>query len=150
MSVQSVQSRWTIRGATFALWALAAASMGYWGLKLAQPVGASAAVPPSTRGVAAADPAAIARLLGAGPQLLAAAPLASLSSRFSLVGVVAAQSHRGAALIAVDGKPARPFRVGSAVDEGLLLQSVDARRAVLAARADGSPVLTLELPPIKR
>ncbi|MEP6790703.1 MAG: type II secretion system protein N [Ramlibacter sp.] len=138
-----------MRGTTFALWALAAASLGYWALKLGA-AGMPAAVAPSIRGASTVDPAAVARLLGAAPQLMAATPVASLNSRFSLVGVVAAHSRRGAALIAVDGKPARPFRVGSAVDEGLLLQSVEGRRAVLAASAGGPAVLTLELPPLKR
>jgi general secretion pathway protein C len=96
------------------------------------------------------DPAAVARLLGAGPVTAAAATSASLASRFALVGVVADRSHKGAALIAVDGKPAKPFRVGAAVDEGLVLQSVESRRAVLAADTDGPPVLTLDLPPIRR
>jgi general secretion pathway protein C len=74
-----------------------------------------------------------------------AAPVASLSSRFVLTGVVADQSHSGAALIAVDGKPPKPFRVGANVDENLVLQSVDSRSAVLGS--GGAPVLTLELPP---
>lgn len=100
---------------------------------------------------APADPAAMARLLGANP--IAASPAAaatvSLASRFSLLGVVAARSHRGAALIAVDGKLPRPFRVGSSIDDGLLLQSVQGRSAVLAATVGGPAVLTLELPPVK-
>jgi len=146
--VSNLQSRWAVAGATFLLWALVAASAVYWGLKFT----ANAAVVPvatAVRAPAPADPAAVARLLGASPAA-AAAPVASLSSRFALVGVVASQSHRGAALIAIDGKPAKPFRVGAAVDEGLVLQSVEARRAVLAASAQGPAVLTLELPPLRR
>jgi general secretion pathway protein C len=72
--------------------------------------------------------------------------VASLSSRFTLMGVVASRSNKGAALIAVDGRPAKPFRVGAAIDEGLVLQSVEARRATLAASPEGPAVLTLELP----
>jgi general secretion pathway protein C len=66
------------------------------------------------------------------------------------VGVVSDRSQQGAALIVVDGKPARPYRVGSQVDEGLVLQSVQARRAVLASSANGPAVLTLELPAAQR
>lgn len=139
-----------MRGGTFVLWAAVAASLAWWGLKLAAPSGPSASVAPQVRTAGPADPAAVARLLGAGPQTTAAAPVASLNSRFSLVGVVAGRSHGGAALIAVDGKPPRPFRVGSAVDEGLLLQSVEGRRAVLASSAGGPAVLTLEMPPVRR
>ena len=146
----SVQSRWAVRGSTLVLWILAAGSSVYWGLKIA-PAASSTAIAAPTRLPAPPDPAAMARLLGANPVAASPAGAAvSLASRFSLLGVVAAPSQRGAALIAVDGKPARPFRVGAAVDDGLLLQSVQARRAVLAATAGGPAVLTLDLPPIKR
>ena len=132
-------------GATFALWALVAASAVYWSLKFTARPGAAPMAPPAIHAPAPADPVAMARLLGASPA--AAAPVPSLASRFALVGVVANRSRKGAALIAVDGKPAKPFRVGATVDEGLMLQAVENRRATLAASADGPPVLTLDLPP---
>jgi general secretion pathway protein C len=144
----SLPSRWTVRGATFALWLLAAGSSAVWGLKLSTRPSGAAVAPAAARAAAPVDPAAIARLLGAGASASAAAPVPTLASRFQLVGVVAgASSGGGAALIAVDGKPARPFRVGAAVEAGLVLQSVQGRRAVLAAAADAPPALTLELPP---
>lgn len=142
-------SRWTVQGLTFLLWGLAAAAAVYWGLKLGSGSAAPVAAAVSARGTLVPDPAAISRLLGSGPGP-AAAPVPSLASRFSLVGVAAGRSRSGVALISVDGKPARPFRVGSTVDEGLLLQAVDGRRAVLAASLLGPPVLTLELPPLRR
>ncbi|MDP3761725.1 MAG: type II secretion system protein N [Ramlibacter sp.] len=148
--VSNLQSRWTVAGATFVLWALVAASAVYWGLKFTTPSGGPVAAAPALRAAAPADPAAIARLLGASPAAAAAAPVASLSSRFALLGVVANRSHGGAALIAVDGRPAKPFRVGAAIDEGLILQSVEARRATIAASQDGPPVLTLELPAVRK
>lgn len=143
---------WTVRGATFALWGLVGLAAVFWGLQLAggnAPVNAPVAPP---RAVGAVDPGAIARLLGSEPAL-AAGPVAvaSLASRFQLVGVVAGEhSGGGAAVIAVDGRPARPYRVGTVIDEGLVLQSVQGRRATLAARRDGPPLLTLELPPLKK
>jgi general secretion pathway protein C len=144
--VSKLQSRWAVAGSTFLLWLLVAASAVYWGLKLAGS-GDAVAAPAALRAPPAADPVAVARLLGSSPQAAAAAPVASLSSRFVLVGVVAGPGRAGTALIAVDGKPAKPFPVGAAVDEqGLLLQSVDPRRAVLAAGMEGPPALTLELP----
>jgi general secretion pathway protein C len=144
--VSNLQSKWTVAGATFALWALVAASAVYWGLKFTTPSGPAAGPALAARAPAPADPAAVARLLGAGPVSAAAAPVASLSSRFTLMGVVASRSNKGAALIAVDGRPAKPFRVGAAIDESLMLQSVEARRATLAASPEGPAVLTLELP----
>ncbi len=145
----SVQGRLAVRGATLLLWFLAAGSCVYWGLKIA-PAGARSAVLAPARAPAAADPAAIARLLGASPAATPTTVTASLASRFSLLGVVAERSHDGAALIAVDGKPPRPYRVGAAVDDTLVLQSVQPRRAVLSNGVGGPAVVTLELPPIKR
>jgi general secretion pathway protein C len=70
--------------------------------------------------------------------------MSHVPSRLVLIGVVAGASG-GTALIAVDGKPAKPFRVGRQVEEGLMLQSVAKRQAVLAASVNGPAVLTLEL-----
>jgi general secretion pathway protein C len=142
---------WTVRGATFALWALAAASAVYWGLRVGggQP---GVAVPmPAPRQVAAGDPAAIARLLGSTPAATVSMPIPTLASRFQLVGVAAgANSGGGGAVISVDGKPARSYRVGAAIEEGVMLQSVRGRQAVLAAQAGGAPLVTLELPPLRQ
>ncbi len=140
-------SNWTVRGVTFALWAAAAASAAYWGLKAG---GAGAVVTGPAAAMRAplqADPAAVARLLGqAAPTGAVAAAAPPLASRFQLMGVVADNAQRGAALIAVDGRPAKPYRVGASVDDGLVLQSVRGRQAVLAASAQGPAVVTLELP----
>ena len=143
--VNNLPSSWTVRGATLVLWAAAAASAAYWGMKLtAAP--AAGPLPAALRPTPSADPAAVARLLGysQAPTVAMAAP--SAASRFSLTGVVAGASGAGAALIAVDGKPARPFRVGATLDDGLVLQSVQGRRALLGPQRDGPATLTLELP----
>lgn len=132
------------------VWAAAAASAAYWGLKLSSSSGPGVVAPLATRQGATGDPMAVARLLGHNPSATPAAgpapAAAPAGSRFALLGVVAGRSQQGAALIAVDGRPARPYRVGSRVDEGLVLQSVQSRRAVLAASMDGPAVVTLELP----
>jgi general secretion pathway protein C len=138
---------WTVRGATFALWALAAASAAYWGMKFSARSSAATAQSVPARSAAPVDPQAVARLLGAHPMAAtAAAPVATLASRFALIGVAAQGSGHGAALVSVDGKPAKPYRVGAQLDEGIVLQSVKGRKAVLASAASGQPVLTLELP----
>ena len=97
----------------------------------------------------APDAQAMARLLGvpAAGAAAARAPAASLTSRFALIGVLAGRSSGGgAALIAVDGQPAKPFRVGAVVDEGLVLQSLHPRQARLGASVDGPATLTLDMP----
>ena len=138
-----------VKGVTFGVWALAAASAVFWGLKLSSGAATAPVAAPALRQAGPGDPAAVARLLGqtAAPAPVGtAAPAAPpLASRFSLLGVVADRSRQGAALIAVEGRAARPYRVGSHVGEGLVLQSVQPRRAVLAASMDGPAVVTLEL-----
>ncbi|MDE2607105.1 MAG: general secretion pathway protein C [Burkholderiales bacterium] len=145
----SSSAAWTARGTAFLLWALAAASAAFWALRLGGggPVTSLPAEPP--RPVASVDPAALARLLGGVPSASAPAAAApSLASRFRLLGVVAGvRSGEGAAVIAVDGKPPRPYRVGATIDEGVVLQSVRGRQAVLGAPgAGGQALVTLELP----
>jgi general secretion pathway protein C len=148
--VSNSGDRLTVALTTFVVWALVAGSAAYWGLKLGSPPGGSA-VAVAQRANAPVDPAAVARVLGASPSMATATPTPTAASRFALVGVVASASHQGAALISIDGKPPKPFRVGAALDEGVVLQSVDARRAVLASGANGPVVATLELPlPIRK
>ena len=142
------QSIWWPRIATFCLAALAAGSVLFWGLRLQQPSHAQGLVQSAVPAPVQADPQSIARLLGAG--LAPASVVApSAASRYALTGVVAGQ-RGGAALISVDGKTARPYRVGSRVDEGLVLQSVSGRRAALAASAAGPAAFTLEMAPLKK
>jgi general secretion pathway protein C len=145
-SLPSPARRWAIRGTSFTVWALAAGSAVFWGLRLSQP-----AVPPAVevagQAAVAADPALLARFLGApNGQAPAVAGGAALAGRFSLVGVVADGHRWGAALIAIDGKPARPYRVGAQLEDGVTLLSVEQRRAVLGPSPEAPPSLTLDLP----
>ncbi len=89
---------------------------------------------------------AVARLLGVLPETRTAPVAPEAASRFALAGVVADPSRRGAALISIDGKPPRPFRVGSTVGESYVLQAVGLRSATIGMRADGPAAFTLQLP----
>jgi general secretion pathway protein C len=143
--VSNPGNRWAVAGSTFVVWGVVAASAVYWGMKLSS-ASTPANVAPAVRTSPPPDTAAIARLLGATPAGQSAAPVASLSSRFQLLGVVAGPDGGGAALLAVDGKPARPYRVGAPVDENLVLQSVHPKRVTLASSLQGAAAVTLELP----
>ena len=135
----------------FVIWTAVAASAMFWALRL----GASSPAAPAHTvvvGAAAAPRGDLTRLLGAAPvSEVAGAPVvleSALASRFKLLGVAAPRrggDRNGLALIAVDGKPARSFAVGAAVDGEMLLQSVHARGAQLGARGAAAQV-TLELP----
>lgn len=133
--------------AALLVWALAAGSIVYWLLRLGEraplPTVAVAGTADPAAGV---DPAAVARALGA-TQATASAPGATdVASRLALKGVLT-HGAGGAALIAVDGQPARPLRVGASLpglEGGWVLQSVAPHAVVLAA---GGREARLELPP---
>ena len=138
---------WTVRLATLALWALAGAGALFWALALPRPLAALA--PVAQEPGAALDTPAVARLLGAGAlaPLTAAAPGPAPASRFVLQGVLAGQaSGGGAALISVDGQPARPYRVGAALEAGLVVQSLSRRAVHLGPQVAGAATLVLQMP----
>ena len=154
-----MQRIWTIRLVTLLLWLLALGSAVYWALKF---VGMTAApayavvvgAAPSTM-LRAADSTAVARALGGGlvPANSAASSPASgaasgiTASRFVLTGIVDGKSPQAdIALIAIDGKPAKPYRLGGVLEAGVVLQSVSGRKAVIGP-ADGAAGVGLELPP---
>jgi len=135
---------------TLAVWALAAGSVVYWGLRLVGHGAEGRLAPPvAVAPSVTVDAQRVARVLGAVAPAADASSPASMSSRFALLGVVAGAPGGGSALIALDGQPARPYRVGHAVDDGLVLRSVGARQAILAATQEGPAVLTLEMPALK-
>ena len=139
---------WGTRLATLLLAALAALSGTYWALKSTHANSVSSAAPAA--GFAGLDPQALARALGGGGAVAPAGAPVAPSTAYVLVGVLADRQHGGAALISVDGKAAKPYRVGAPVDGNLVLQSVVGRRAVLAAAVDGPAQMTLELPPLSK
>lgn len=143
------------RFAAFLVWALVAASVVFWGLRLLVRAPAAPAHSIAMAGTSAAN-ADLTRLLGAAPVAApAAAPLApDAAARFKLHGVMApkakpdaAPSGQGVALISVDGKPPRAFAIGSRLDSSFVLQSVSLRSASIGP-ADGAGSVKLEIPPL--
>lgn len=146
-----VIANWSTKAVTFALALLAALSGTYWVLKSTQTNSVATATVVATPGTASLDPQAVARALGGGiAVLLPGSDKTAVQTAYVLVGVIAGGAQGGAALIAVDGKPPKPFRVGAVVDANLVLQSVGARRATLAVGSDGVGQITLELPPLSK
>lgn len=151
--------RWLPRLFALLAGAALAGSVVFWVLRLStprEPVVPPAAGEAATQAVPA-DAARLAALLGGGSGggtgggtgAAAAADepaAAALAGRFVITGVVAGPPAQGVALIAVDGKPARPYLEGAEIEAGVVLQSVAPRKAVLAASHQGPPLLTLELP----
>ena len=139
-------SPWPVRLITFALWALAAAGVVFWGLRLSIPAPQQAA-PAMPVPMSAPDTQAIARLLGALPSGATPTVLQpAAASRYTLVGVLAGRDGvSGAALIAVTGQPAKPFRIGSVVDDNLVLQALGKHEARLGPSVQGPSALVLEM-----
>ena len=143
-AVLSASSRVWLPAAALLVWAAVAFSAVAWGLRWsAMGAGESPTASPA-QALPTVETAAAARSLGAAPMQAASTP--SLASRFQLQGVLAGNASQGAALIAVDGKPAKPYRVGAMVAEGWVLQAVQGRRVSLGATLDGPQMLSLELP----
>jgi general secretion pathway protein C len=157
-----LRSRW-ITIATFLIWLLAAASGVFWVLQFvkgpASPLSAAVAAP--SLGSAAVDAQALAKGLGGGyvaprdtpgdtaSNAAPPAPSVFQAARFVLTGVIVSKStNPSVALIAVDGKPPRPYRVGTTLADGIVLHSVSAGKAMLSASMEAAPGLTLELPQI--
>lgn len=142
------------RLSAFLVWALVAAGVAFWALRLTvRPAPLPMHVQPvDARVIAAGD---FTRMFGAAAVVENAAPAAvAESSRFKLLGVLApvtreagaTPSEGGVALIAVDGKPARPYRVGAALDDGLVLLALNRRSASIGPMG-GAASIVLELPP---
>ncbi|WP_228778625.1 MULTISPECIES: general secretion pathway protein C [unclassified Polaromonas] len=132
-----------MRAITVMVWTLAAGSGLYWGVRFSSGHGSTTSAPQDAAPTVI-DPRALARILGATEPN--AEPQATLSSRFVLQGVIAGAPGGGAALIAIDGNPPKPFRVGSVVEEGLVLKSATARQVMLSATRDGPALVILDMP----
>lgn len=115
-------------------------------------MGSSRVVPPADRvaspGFVLDDPSQqvkLVRLLGgSGLPKVAVAP--SVSERFTLAGVISSFEGQGAALISVDGQPARPFAIGMQIVSGYVLKAVGRREAMLAENVRSPAAIILSLP----
>jgi general secretion pathway protein C len=145
LSRWQLSSRAVLAISTALVWATTAYSMVGWFLRdNPASLGVSTPVDSEQTLKDELDGQAVARALGAQAQVAQAAP--TLASRFQLVGVLDSDAALGVALISVDGKPAKPFRIGKSVAEGLVVQSTQAKRVQLGATVDGPSTLSLELP----
>ncbi|MDO8767429.1 MAG: hypothetical protein Q7K57_01720 [Burkholderiaceae bacterium] len=127
------------------MWLLAVLCGAYWVLKFAsvKPVSAnSAAVAPAV----VVDSTAVAKLLGATNSIAGQPGIMPASSNYALFGLAVTGSGTGVALIATDGKPAKPYRVGSNVADNWVLKSVSRTEAILASAMNAPDGMKLELP----
>lgn len=127
--------------------------MVYWVLRVVgiseTPITASAVTEP-VPSISVAD---LAKALGPAtvapiePQAITIQPSApDPGARMRLVGVVAGRASGGVALISIDGQAAKPYRVGSQIDDGYRLTKVAKRSATLSPVQSAGAAFTLELP----
>lgn len=131
-------------------WGVAGWLAAAWGWRLwgqAQGV-APAAPPPSSAPVAQAE--TMARALGGGEGLAATPPpapaaVAATGAAWRLLGLVADGGGRGAALLATDGQPAKPYRAGAALPDGWRVQRIE-RDGVWLSPPQGGEAVRLPAP----
>ena len=125
------------------LWCAAALGAGYWfwhfpatsaSLSVSAPWAPNEAAEPATR--------QLPRVLGVS---VAAVTADTDAPRVQLVGVIASLSGQGSALIALDGQAPKPYRVGQAVGEGLVLQRLSPQRAQLGSSLSGPTLRDISL-----
>lgn len=141
-----ISTSWSLRLITLAVWLVAVLCGAYWAMKFVtvKPVTAnSAAIAPAI----VVDSTAVAKLLGATNSVAGQAVITPASSNYALFGLAMTRSGSGVALIATDGKPAKPYRVGSKIADDWVLKSVSRTGVVLAASVSAPDGMKLELPP---
>lgn len=136
---------WSLRLITLAVWLVAVLCGAYWALKFVtvKPISANAA---ALTPAIVVDSSAVAKLLGAIDNVAGKATITPASSNYALFGLAMTSGGHGVALIATDGKPAKPYRVGSKVADDLVLKSVSRTEAILATSLSAADGMKLELP----
>ena len=148
-----MRGKWLVRILTLAVWSTLGLSLSFWTLKLTSATTPSVSVSPIASTSPSAAPADLARAfgppnpVGTAPQAAAAvASTPAAGARFTLVGVVATPAQSGVALISIESKPARPYPVGSRIEDAYTVKSVGPRWAKLVPASKASSTITLDLP----
>ena len=139
-----------IRWLAFAICASVGIGLFFWGTKFFVPGARSSAdAGVTTSALVPLGDLPPSRVVDPPPDPAPAAVLAPENSRFQLVGVIAPGDSnlgaQGAALVAIDGKPAQVFKVGDMLESDWILQAIQARSVSIRPRA-GTASILLDLP----
>jgi general secretion pathway protein C len=126
------------------VWGAVGLSLAYWGLALWGAV-SEQAVPVMPERSESPDSQQVARALGAGASQATTASVPS-PARHALIGLATDAAGRGVALIRTDDSPARSYRVGATLPDGMVLLALGPREAGLGTSAEGPVSVRLELP----
>jgi general secretion pathway protein C len=144
-ALKSGSNSWTLRLFTLLIWLLVGLCAAYWAFKFATTKTIEATATPAAPTVVV-DSKAIGRLLGATDNIAVKAMNTPANTKFVLFGLANSAGGQGYALIALDGKPAKPYRVGSLVADDLVLKSISKTGVLLATSLKAPDGVTLELP----
>ncbi len=130
------------------LWLAAGLSAGYWVL---QAWGRSPVTPLASASLSlpVVETSSVSQALGAtsAPTLTDDSAPVVVATRYDLIGVVSDRRQQGAALIAVDGQPPKPYPVGAELEGGgMFLQSVNGRTVRLGPSMAAPHSMELTLP----
>jgi len=134
-----------LRVTSLLVWAVVAYSAVVFALQWGDGVPVEAVVAGSEQKQVSPDVDALAVSKALGGAAVQSAS-ASLASRFVLVGVMDGGPSQGVALISVNGKPAKPYRVGQTVSDGFVLVGTGPKKAELGPHLGAAATLLLELP----
>jgi general secretion pathway protein C len=144
-ALKSGSNSWTLRLFTLLIWLFVGLCAAYWAFKFATTKTIEATATPAAPTVVV-DSKAIGRLLGAADNIAVKAINTPANTKFVLFGLASSAGGQGYALIALDGKPAKPYRVGSLVADDLVLKSISKTGVLLATSLKAPDGVTLELP----
>ena len=130
---------------TVLLFAALCAIVAAWALALLAPRPPVAPAGAVAESQGPADLSAAGQLFGGAPQAVAIDAAPAVPSNIQVAGVLAT-TGRGVALLAVDGRPAKPFAVGETVADGLRVRAVTGDAVELERSGAGAP-LRLPAPP---
>ena len=144
--VLNKNKEWLPKAMAACVGAGAAASVVFWCLQLSTPL----APPVIVARISLADSpqdisASVARALGHAAPSIIQPP--QIGSQFKLLGVISSASGQGSALISTDDQWPKAYRVGQTLQDGLTLDSVSAKQAILKS---SSRQVQLDLPELDK
>ena len=137
-------NKWLVRLVTLTVWMLALLCAVYWGLKFIK-LNQISATPTAIVPAKVVETQAVAQLLGSIGTIESKQINAAVNTSLVLHGIANTNSGGGIALIAVDGKPAKPHGVGSQITELWKLKSLSRTGVTLVSSKSSAEQMSLTL-----
>ena len=139
-------NNWLVRLVTLIIWMLTLICVVYWGVKFTK-LKAISAIPTAIVPAKAVETQTVAKLLGTNGAIGSNPRSMVANANFVLHGVANTNTGGGIALIAVDGKPAKPYPVGSQLTELWKLKTLSRTGVVLVGSKSNAEEMSLILQP---